>query len=95
MTAAMPSPRPWISAVSGTAGGIRILIESRSVFTRPITERIASLLGMTVGVRLLEVAALLVIGRQTRKAKVITVSSLYGIAIVANTVAVGILGWRY
>jgi uncharacterized membrane protein len=30
-------------------------------FTRPITERIASLLGMTVGVRFLEVAALIVI----------------------------------
>jgi len=41
------------------------------------------------------VAALLVIGMQTMRAKVMTVASLYGIAIVANAVAMGLLGWRY
>jgi hypothetical protein len=41
------------------------------------------------------VAALLVIGMQTLRAKVITVSSLYSIAVVANVVAMGMLGWRY
>ncbi len=41
------------------------------------------------------VAALLVVGMQTHRAKIITISSLYAIAIVANGVAMGILGWRY
>ena len=41
------------------------------------------------------VAALLVIGMPTMRAKVMTVASLYGIAIVANAVAMGLLGWRY
>ncbi len=44
---------------------------------------------------MLFVAALLVIGMKTLRAKVITVASLYGIAVVANVVAVGFLGWRY
>lgn len=41
------------------------------------------------------VAALIVIGMKTLRAKVITVASLYGIAIVANAVTAGLLGWRY
>ena len=41
------------------------------------------------------VAALLVIGMKTLRAKVVTVASLYSIAIVANVVAMGFLGWRY
>ena len=41
------------------------------------------------------VAALLVIGMKTIRAKVITVSTLYGIAIVANVIAMGYLGWVY
>jgi hypothetical protein len=41
------------------------------------------------------VAALIVIGMKTLRAKVITVASLYGIAIVANVVTAGLLGWRY
>jgi len=41
------------------------------------------------------VAALLVIGMKTIRAKVITVSTLYGIAIVANAIAMGYLGWVY
>jgi hypothetical protein len=32
---------------------------------------------------------------KTERSKIITVASLYMIAIVANTVAMGILGWRY
>ena len=41
------------------------------------------------------VAALLVIGLKTNKSKTIAVGTLYGIAIVANVVAMGLLGWRY
>jgi len=41
------------------------------------------------------VAALLVIGMKTHRAKIITVGTLYAIAIVANGIAMGILGWRY
>jgi hypothetical protein len=41
------------------------------------------------------VAALLVIGMRTIRAKVVTVASLYTIAIVANVVAMGTLGWNY
>ena len=41
------------------------------------------------------VAALLVIGMRTLRAKVATVASLYTIAGVANVVAAGALGWRY
>jgi len=41
------------------------------------------------------VAALLVIGMKTHKAKIATISSLYAIAIVANVVAMGFLGWIY
>jgi len=41
------------------------------------------------------VAALLVIGMKTHKAKIITISTIYGIAIVANVVAMGFLGWTY
>ena len=41
------------------------------------------------------VAALLVIGMRTYRAKVITVASLYGIAIVANIFGIGVMGWTY
>ena len=41
------------------------------------------------------VAIIIVINMKTIQRKIITVSSLYGIAIIANIVAVGILGWRY
>lgn len=41
------------------------------------------------------VAALLVIGMKTNRSKVITICTLYGIAIVANGVAMGLLGWKY
>jgi hypothetical protein len=41
------------------------------------------------------VAALLVIGMKTNKSKVIAIGSLYGIAILANGVAMGLLGWKY
>jgi len=41
------------------------------------------------------VAALLVIGMKTIKSKVIAISSLYGIAIIANIIAMGLLGWKY
>ena len=40
-------------------------------------------------------AGLTVFGMKTNKSKVITIASLYGIAIVANVFAMGILGWRY
>lgn len=40
-------------------------------------------------------AGLTIFGMQTLRAKVITVASLYGIAITANVIAMGILGWRY
>ena len=41
------------------------------------------------------VAALLVIGMKTIRAKVITVSAMYAIAIVANVIGLGVLGWVY
>ena len=41
------------------------------------------------------VAALLVVGMKTNRSKVITISSLYGIAIIANVLAMGLLGWNY
>lgn len=41
------------------------------------------------------VAALLVINMKTAKAKLITVSSLYTIAVLANIYGLGIMGWRY
>lgn len=41
------------------------------------------------------VAAILVIGLKTNKAKVIAVGSLYAIGILANVVAMGVLGWVY
>jgi hypothetical protein len=41
------------------------------------------------------VAALIVIGMKTNRSKVITISALYGIAILANGVAMGLLGWNY
>ena len=41
------------------------------------------------------VAALLVIGMKTNKSKVIAISSLYGLAIIANGLAMGLLGWNY
>jgi hypothetical protein len=41
------------------------------------------------------VAALIVVGMKTHQSKIIFVSSLYGIAIIANVVCMGFLGWRY
>ena len=41
------------------------------------------------------VAALLVIGMKTHKAKITTISTLYAIAIVANVIALGFLDWNY
>lgn len=41
------------------------------------------------------VAALLVIGMKSNRKKIITISVIYGIAIVMNVVAFGILGWYY
>ncbi|MBN1635369.1 MAG: hypothetical protein JW920_02575 [Deltaproteobacteria bacterium] len=41
------------------------------------------------------VAALFVIGMKTHKSKIITVSTIYGIAIVMNVIAFGFLGWTY
>jgi hypothetical protein len=41
------------------------------------------------------VAALLVIGMKTIRAKAITVSVLYAIAITANIFGLGIMGWTY
>jgi hypothetical protein len=41
------------------------------------------------------VAALLVIGMKTIRAKVITVSTLYVTAIAANIFGMGIMGWVY
>jgi hypothetical protein len=36
-----------------------------------------------------------VIGLKKIKTKIMVVSSLYAIAIVANVVAMGLLGWKY
>ena len=41
------------------------------------------------------VAIIIVINMKTIQRKIITVSSLYAIAIIANVVAMGFLGWRY
>jgi hypothetical protein len=41
------------------------------------------------------VAAIIVIGLKKIKTKIMVVSSLYAIAIVANAVAMGLLGWKY
>jgi len=41
------------------------------------------------------VAAILVIGLSTLRKKVIAVGAIYGVAIVANLVAMGLLGWVY
>jgi len=41
------------------------------------------------------VAAIIVIGMKSMKNKIITVSSLYIIAIVMNVIAMGFLGWNY
>lgn len=41
------------------------------------------------------VAALLVINMKTIRAKMITVISLYTIAVIANIFGLGIMGWRY
>ncbi|MBI9085503.1 MAG: hypothetical protein JEZ11_18040 [Desulfobacterales bacterium] len=41
------------------------------------------------------VGALLVIGMKTIRAKVITVSSIYTIAIAGNVIGLGLLGWVY
>jgi hypothetical protein len=41
------------------------------------------------------VAAIIVIGLEKIKTKIMVVSSLYAIAIVANAVAMGLLGWTY
>ena len=41
------------------------------------------------------VAIILVINMKTIQRKIIAVSSLYAVAIIANIVAMGLLGWRY
>ncbi len=41
------------------------------------------------------VAAIVVLSLRSMKAKIISVSSLYAIAILANIVVLGILGWVY
>lgn len=41
------------------------------------------------------VAALLVIGMKTNRNKIITISIIYSIAIIANVICMGILGWVY
>jgi hypothetical protein len=41
------------------------------------------------------VAIIIVINMKTIQRKIITISSLYAIAIIANVVAMGFLGWRY
>lgn len=41
------------------------------------------------------VAAIIVIGLKKMKTKIIVVSSLYAIAIVANVITIGFLGWKY
>ena len=41
------------------------------------------------------VAIIIVINMKTIQRKIIAVSSLYAIAIIANVVAMGFLGWRY
>ncbi|NOY67948.1 MAG: hypothetical protein GXP53_00420 [Deltaproteobacteria bacterium] len=41
------------------------------------------------------VATLFVVGMKSIRNKIITVASLYGIAIIANVVAMGLLGWKY
>lgn len=41
------------------------------------------------------VAALLVINMKTIRSKLITVTSLYTIAVIANIFGLGIMGWRY
>ena len=41
------------------------------------------------------VAALLVIGLKTLKGKIIAVSVIYAVAVLANVVALGFLGWVY
>ncbi len=41
------------------------------------------------------VASIIVINMKTDKSKIITVASLYVIAVVANIVAMGFLGWTY
>ena len=41
------------------------------------------------------VAVIIVINLKTIQRKIVAVSSLYAIAVIANSVAAGILGWRY
>jgi len=41
------------------------------------------------------VAALLVIGMKTNKAKIITISAIYAVAILMNVIGLGFLGWVY
>lgn len=41
------------------------------------------------------VAALLVIGMKSNRKKIITISIIYGVAILMNVVAFGLLGWYY
>lgn len=41
------------------------------------------------------VAIILVINMKTIKRKIMAVSSLYAIALIANIVAMGVLGWHY
>jgi hypothetical protein len=41
------------------------------------------------------VATIFVLSLKTNRAKALAVSSLYGIAVVANVVCLGFLGWVY
>jgi hypothetical protein len=41
------------------------------------------------------VAALLVIGMKTIRGKIIAVGTMYGIAVLMNVLAFGVLGWMY
>ena len=43
----------------------------------------------------LYVAAILVLSLRTNKAKTIAVASLYTVAVIANFICMGLLGWVY
>jgi len=41
------------------------------------------------------VATILVLNMKSKKTKLIIIGSIYGIAIVANVICLGLLGWVY
>jgi hypothetical protein len=41
------------------------------------------------------VAAIIVLSMKTHRSKIMFVSTLYGLAILANVIGLGVLGWRY